>query len=289
MRKILIAYIPVLHKGYMDMFLWAYNHGVRELCLLGESVLAEFGDLDYIKRKDAIRAISEKTMSNVLNALDIFDKVSVINTSEISSIIADKVIMPDEDISRSVASKYFSHKDISFKQIFLRWHSKNVTEKYKVTTNCVISTEDFAFKVMNLARKESEKSFDWWRQIGAIIVKDNKPILIAHNRHIPHEQLPYVNGDPRSIFKKGINIGLSTAAHAESVLISAAARRGISLEGVSLFVTDFPCPPCAKLVAMSGIRRCYFSRGYAMLDGEKVMKDSGVELILVEAKNRPSI
>ena len=284
MKKTLVAYVPVLHKGYIDMFLEQVNDGVEEFYILGENVIEGFTELDYIRRKDVIRAISSKTMFNVLKALKIFKKICVVDVLNISTITTDKIIMPDEDISRIIASKYFLGYNVSFKSIFLRWNSKNVAEKYKVTKDCIVSTEDFVLKVMNLAIKESEKSFDWWRQIGAIILRDNKPILVAHNRHVPDEQLPYANGDPRSIFTKGINIELSTAAHAEAILISEAARRGISLEGTSLFVTDFPCPPCAKLVALSGIKKCYFSRGYAILDGESVMKDYNIEIILVDTK-----
>lgn len=290
MKTILVVYVPVLHKGYLDLFLKESTEAT-ELYIIGADVIAEFPELDYIKRKDAIRAIPEEKMLSAIISLNIFKKVTIMDTT-VLGIIKDaqvKIIIPDEDISRAVASKYFSDKEVLFESVFLRWHSKNVAEKYKIVADCVISTEDFALKVMNLAVKESERSFDWWRQIGAIIVKDNEPILIAHNKHVPHEQMPYVNGDPRSIFKKGINIELSTASHAEATLIAEAAKRGTALEGTSLFVTDFPCPPCAKLVAESGIKKCYFSRGYTILDGESVMKNSGIELILVNTKNKPSV
>ena len=82
-------------------------------------------------------------------------------------------------------------------------------------------------------------------------------------------------------FKKGRHIELTTDQHAESVVISEAAKKGIALEGADLYMSTFPCPPCAKLVAAAGIRRCYFSSGYAMLDGERILKDRGVEIIRV--------
>ena len=37
--------------------------------------------------------------------------------------------------------------------------------------------------------------------------------------------------------------------HAEARLIAAAAREGRATAGAVLYVTDFPCPPCAKLIA----------------------------------------
>ena len=49
-----------------------------------------------------------------------------------------------------------------------------------------------------------------------------------------------------------------------------------------MYVTVFPCPPCAKLIAYSGIKRLYCGGGYAVLDGEEVLKSNGVEIYFVE-------
>ncbi|NCS97095.1 MAG: deoxycytidylate deaminase, partial [Candidatus Pacebacteria bacterium] len=86
------------------------------------------------------------------------------------------------------------------------------------------------------------------------------------------------DSDPRNSFHKGEHIELSTAIHAEAALIADAAKKGISLEGTQLYVTTFPCPACAKLIACSGITKLYFSEGYSMLDGEKILNDAGVLL-----------
>jgi dCMP deaminase len=45
-----------------------------------------------------------------------------------------------------------------------------------------------------------------------------------------------------------------------------------------MYVTDFPCPPCAKLIAAAGVKRLYFREGYAVLDGESVLEAAGVEV-----------
>jgi dCMP deaminase len=44
-------------------------------------------------------------------------------------------------------------------------------------------------------------------------------------------------------------------------------------------VTDFPCPPCAKLLAAADIERLYYREGYAVLDGEAVLEAAGVEVV----------
>ena len=105
----------------------------------------------------------------------------------------------------------------------------------------------------------------------------------VHNHAVPSEMMPYVEGDPRSDFSKGVNIELSTSFHCEAQLIAEAARKGVSLEDAELYVTTFPCPVCARLVAYSGIKKLYYADGYGVLDGERVLKSQGVEIIFVDA------
>ncbi len=75
---------------------------------------------------------------------------------------------------------------------------------------------------------------------------------------------------------------LSTAIHAEAAIVAAAARDGVSLRGADLYVTTFPCPACARLIAEAGLRRCYFAGPYSVLDGEDVLRAAGVELYWVD-------
>jgi dCMP deaminase len=76
-----------------------------------------------------------------------------------------------------------------------------------------------------------------------------------------------------------VNLELSTAVHAEARLIAEAARDGVATRGAVMYVTDFPCPPCAKLIAGAGVARLYFRTGYAVLDGEDVLRAAGVEVL----------
>ena len=60
--------------------------------------------------------------------------------------------------------------------------------------------------------------------------------------------------------------------------VADAARAGTSTAGAVMYVTDFPCPPCAKLIAGAGVKKLYFRSGYAVLDGREVLEAAGVEL-----------
>ena len=129
---------------------------------------------------------------------------------------------------------------------------------------------------------QARLSSDWWRQVGALIVRDDDLLGVAYNEHRPTEYSPYLNGDPRNDFSRGVHIELSTAIHAEARLVARAARDGRSLAGADLYVSTFPCPPCARLVAEAGVRRCFFAGPYATLDGDAVLRAAGVELIWVD-------
>lgn len=67
--------------------------------------------------------------------------------------------------------------------------------------------------------------------------------------------------------------------HAEQNAISDAARRGVSLDGATVYITHFPCINCAKILAAAGIRRIQYHRDYRNDDLVKdILLESGVEL-----------
>jgi dCMP deaminase len=136
--------------------------------------------------------------------------------------------------------------------------------------------------LLRAALGEAGRSSDWWRQVGAVAVRDGVVLDVTHNEHRPTEYSPYVNGDPRNDFRRGVHLELSTAIHAEALLVARAARQGRSLHGADLYVSTFPCPGCARLIAEAGFRRCLFAGPYAVLDGEQVLRAAGVVLVWVD-------
>jgi dCMP deaminase len=151
-----------------------------------------------------------------------------------------------------------------------------------VNYDCQISESEHDRDIIQLALTETEYSPDWWRQVGAILVKDGKILYKVHNTHLPTEQNPYYEGDPRDFVKAGVSSEIATSMHCEAWIVAEAARTGTSLEGTDLSVTDFTCPLCAKLVAHSGIKRLFFRKGHASVDGESILKEKGVQIIWVK-------
>lgn len=275
-----VAYIPVLHKGYLDWLHTLEEEGVSELWLIGDDILEAHAELDYINRKDRLRAVPVTVMKNVLASLCDF-KVGILDTHNVKGISVDTIITPREDIGEVVLEKYFPTKKKNYRNVFVRRDNHALRDKKSPEVHRTITMDDFQSKVWQKVLAEAEKSADWYRQVGAALVKDGEIIFVTHNEHMPEEQIPNIEGDARTLFKRGVHINYVTSAHAEVAAIGAAAKEGIKTEGAELFVTEFPCPYCARLIVKSGIKKVYFMRGYAVLDGDDFLKEADVDIVRV--------
>jgi len=282
-RNISIAYIPVLHKGYIDFIKELEAEKVEALFVIGDDLLASHEELDYINRKDRLRALAQDDLVSLLEK-SISIPIEVLTLGAALRIPRDgtHLIMPREDINEFIAATYFGGYSIEFRNVFLRQHKNNLGEEQEAKGLSIASLGQFEQSVVGTVLKEAEKSADWWRQVGAAVVKNGELIALAHNEHMPEKELPNILGDSRSLFKKGMNVEYVTAAHAEVGAIGEAARKGISTEGAEMFVTDFPCPYCARLIAKSGIKKIFFMKGYGVLGGEEFFKDMGIETVKID-------
>ncbi len=278
MKKIILAFIPVLHEGYVRFI--KRHADACSLYILGRGLIKTH----QILAKE-IRALSPPMMRKAITALNIVDRVALFEERDIRKIQRQKqitIVMPNEDISRELAEVHFKEHTIIYDNIFLRWDSENSLESREVESKTEISAHEFDRKIMAAAKAESEKSSDWWRQVGAVALRAKKIILKSHNRHMPSPHTPYADGDPRTNFKKGLLTEMSTGLHAERGLIARAARDGIALLGTSMYVSTFPCPACAKLIVAAGISTLYFQDGYAVLDGERVLVAGEVKIVQIK-------
>ena len=280
MRKMIIAFVPVLHEGYRKFF--EKHSDAETLFVFGKDLIEK--EFPHLQKE--IRALKPELMKKVLESSSIFKKVEVLDLATVEKLSKERVeiISPDEDVSRELTEKYFKDHKVNFDKVFLRWDKHKSMEEKPVEIDQKISIEEFDRQIIRDLQVEAEKSSDWWRRVASAIVKDNKVVLVAHNEHLPSEHSPYSDGDPRNNFSKGIGTDIATAIHSEAKLIAEAARRGISLEGSSLYANIFPCSLCAKQIAFSGVKKIYYSGGYQMLDQDKVLKNKGIEIIYVDTK-----
>lgn len=271
-------YLPVIHAGYQRFL--AEHAQDAELLLIGSG----FAD-DYPVLAKEIRALDAGTALGYLLSSGSVKSGRVVEPSDLPGVVEPGVLLaPDEDVTRGIAAQYrlADRADVRFLPTFLRWDRQWSKAGRPLGYDGAVSSDEYARRMQRLARTASGRSSDWWRQVGALAVKDGEIIAEEHNRHLPTEYSPYIDGDPRNNFSRGTETDLTTALHAEAAIVARAARDGVSLRGAELHVTTFPCPTCARLVAEAGFARCYFSGPYSVLDGENVLRQAGVELCFVE-------
>jgi dCMP deaminase len=275
--KQLLLYLPVIHRGYQALL---DRHADAGVLLLGPGFRAEFPSLG----KD-IRALPADQAARYLRAAWPGREVRVVEPADLpAAITGDPLVLPDEEIMRALAARHDLGRDrtLVFEPAFLRWDREWSRAQRPARFDGQIAAGDLPPGLIARARQLAGRSSDWWRQVGAIAVRG--PDLLGHawNHHHPTEYSPYVDGDPRDSFSRGVRADLSTAIHAEAAIVAAAARDGVSLRGADLYVTTFPCPACARLIAEAGLGRCFFAGPYSVLDGEDVLRAAGVELFWVD-------
>jgi dCMP deaminase len=290
MTGVAVAYVPVLHEGYRR-FVEAHAKGGR-LYLIGPELYRDYRPL----AKD-IRCLDAELVAASIGAWGICSEVGVLDERRAEQLAAEgpTLTLPAEDVSYQVVERYFSRCPVRYDTVFLRWDKSRSVQMLvpaaarQVETDALLAELAAAgvpddarlAELAAAAQTEGARSIDWWRQVGAAIRFADGTIASASSEHSPHRLSAYTAGDPRANFFKGVHLELSTATHAEARLIAEAARDGISTKSAAMYVTDFPCPPCAKLIAAAGIAKLYFRTGYAVLDGEDVLAAAGVEIVQV--------
>jgi dCMP deaminase len=117
---------------------------------------------------------------------------------------------------------------------------------------------------------------------GCVIVKD-KQILVSGYVGSPNG-LPHCD-EVGHLFKKMIDEDGTVSnhcvrtVHAEQNAICQAAKRGISLDGATLYCTMTPCRTCAMMIINCGIKRVVCQNKYHLAqDSEEMFKQTGIKL-----------
>jgi dCMP deaminase len=278
-KKILIALVPVIHIKYLELFKKYPNH----LYVLDNSILEKWDSFEYLKRD--LRTVDQKTIFNFIEKSGIFKKVDLLTEDKLKDLSKSdlSIVMPNEDVSHWFAEQFLSDKKVEFENVFLRWNKPVSTQELEVSKDRIITQEEAHRELIKKANDLKEDSANWWRQIGTLVTNPNGEIILsAFNRHVPTQENMAIYGDLRMCFDAGQHHELSNSIHAEASLIAKAAKDGISLKDTNLYVTTFPCPTCAKLIAETGIKKVYYQDGYSLSDAEDILKNAGVEIILVK-------
>lgn len=92
--------------------------------------------------------------------------------------------------------------------------------------------------------------------VGAVLVKDNRIIASGYNGAVAGDEHCIDVGD---LMVDGHCI---RTIHAEQNALIQCARYGIAVDGAEVFVTDFPCINCTKLLLQAGIKKINYLRNY---------------------------
>ena len=89
-------------------------------------------------------------------------------------------------------------------------------------------------------------------QVGCLLVKDNRIISQGYNGFLP--------GCPHTSIVR--NNHEQATVHAEQNAICDCAKRGVSCQGATAYVTHYPCIICTRLLLASGINQIKYLEDY---------------------------
>ena len=165
---------------------------------------------------------------------------------------------------------------------------------------------------MEIAFLTAKLSYCERRQVGAVIVKDDRVIANGYNgtskgsenicedkyvtcisckgkvlltetdlSHIDsHGTMKTLCSCGTTKYFKNKDIELTTndmVIHAEQNALLFAAKNGISVNGATMYVTTEPCIDCAKFIEASGIKKVIYSELYKNNAGVEYLQNNGVE------------
>ena len=103
-----------------------------------------------------------------------------------------------------------------------------------------------------IAKVTSERSPCERLHVGCILVKENRIIAQGYNGFLP-------NCPHTSIVIGGHE---QATVHAEQNAIADCAKRGVSCEGATIYVTHYPCIICARILFAAGIKEVVYNDHY---------------------------
>jgi dCMP deaminase len=137
---------------------------------------------------------------------------------------------------------------------------------------------------MEIANTVSKRATCDRGRSGCVIVKDRQILVsgyVGSPNGLPHcddvgHQMKKVLHEDASITEHCVR-----TVHAEQNAICQAAKRGIALEGSTLYCRMTPCRVCAMLIINCGIKRVVCEKKYhAGTESEEMFAKAGVELVL---------
>lgn len=132
---------------------------------------------------------------------------------------------------------------------------------------------------MEMAELTAKRSTCSRRQVGAVIVRDNRAVATGYNgapRGLAHCE------EKGGCLRQKLNIPsgqrheLCRALHAEQNAIISAASMGNAIEEGTIYITHQPCVICAKMIVNAGIKRIVVREGYPDELAMEILDEAGL-------------
>ena len=123
--------------------------------------------------------------------------------------------------------------------------------------------EDFDRIYISTAKEIStlSKCVSW--NVGALLVRDNRPISIGYNGSLPGHTNCSERFDKDNFLREDHHVwSLQNEIHAEMNLVGWAAKHGISTLNTTLYSSLQPCNDCVRNLPAFGIKRIVFDTYY---------------------------
>jgi len=125
---------------------------------------------------------------------------------------------------------------------------------------------------MALAKLAASRSTCVSRPGGAVIILDKQVISTGYNGSMPG--VPHCSDEGICYRRK---IGADDAGkydfcrsiHAEANAVALAAKKGMSINGGTIYMTLFPCYVCTKMLVRAGIKEIVYEYGYESKNKER--------------------
>lgn len=137
---------------------------------------------------------------------------------------------------------------------------------------------------MKITQDVSERATCVKRQVGAIIVKDNRILSSGYNG----TPKGFKHCEEVGCIRKEMNVPsgqrheLCRGLHAEQNAIVQAAWHGVKIEGGTMYSNYQPCVICAKMMINAGIKKLVYSGGYPDELAQEMLKESKLEVVKYE-------
>lgn len=118
-----------------------------------------------------------------------------------------------------------------------------------MTEHCRPSWDEYFKEIVQVTAKRSPCER---LQVGCLLVKDNRIVSQGYNGFLP-------GCEHKSIMRDGHE---QATVHAEQNAIVDCAKRGVSCEGCTAYITHYPCVICCRLLLAAGIKKIKYINNY---------------------------